>query len=157
MSRYKRLLRVVEWWAMLGALASLVLVLGVRFGAWPAAAAEPELDVLFGGMFPVASIAGLLVAEQLTVINPDRSLLQVSYDADELDYAVRFCPRPLLYACVGTVILLLSWMAVASLEHLEFLDGKVIGLGRAEALVYALSIPVLASARRMHGTYAEQE
>jgi hypothetical protein len=160
LSHRKILLRTFEVSALLGGLIGLAMSFSVASGSLAAEAAKPFVLVTFTAVFAVGLVTVSVANEFIKVVRAGQPWLRRIAHASfgELKVLVQWCPRALLIlALLGAV----AALAIAlPLGHVRWYGGQpftgreAIGFAAGAALFYFVSVPVLASASRMPGTFA---
>lgn len=120
---------------------------------------QPLVIFLFVGMFPIFGVAVILSAEFSEAIRDGQSWWQRQHElsGSELKALVRWCPRAILGPSIALIIIdSILCFIVGGVEwssgH-EFNEHHAVGFSLFSMLFCLISLPVLASASRMAGTY----
>jgi hypothetical protein len=161
MSGHKGLLWIVQWLAIAGAVIGIGTAAGVTWGRVAPATAEPWIHGVFWGAFPVFAVALLVVLELTSLVRGGSWWRQPEGEItlQEMKACVHWCPTPVVVACLaGEGVLFLALAVNGETDWhsgVEFTAHHAVGFGLGGALFYLASIPVLVSAVRMPGRFAD--
>jgi hypothetical protein len=163
MSQRKLLLRVLAVVSALVGTGMLSASLLVRFGPLQAKALETPLMFAFPSVFVMLFVTIRLEVEFIRATRVNKSWMRRSegLNGTELSALVRCCPRWLLVASLGLAIVAIVAVLPGGEVSWNFSESitrdAAVGLGAGSALFNLLSVPVIASASRMAGTFSDQQ
>ena len=161
MSERKSLLRAVELVAAADVLAALAIIGLVIDRYISPATAQPYVLSGFLLLFPVWSVAVFLMVEFTKLRREGQSWWARSkgLSFEEMKALVQWCPRPFQYAALVITVLAMLVMLKTGGTHWssgqDFTERHAIGFSLAILLFCSLAYPVLASASRMPGQFAD--
>ena len=163
LSEQKNLLRAAEILSIFGSISALALALNAHLDP------NPDLPVFLitcAGMtlllltfLPACMLTGEYVR---TVRKPSTWRQQTAgLDASEISAIVEWAPRPYIYAaCIGVAIAIgtaIKFGSITFSENQAVTPAEVTGIALYFCMFLLLALPVLGSAARMPGGYAQSD
>jgi uncharacterized membrane protein YadS len=161
LSEHKRLIRVFECVALIGGVGMVALGLGVRLGRFEPTQVEPLLVPAFLLMFMPFGLTVMLASEFARAIRrPRRSAFgEEGLSISEVRQLVSWSPVPLRYAFAAAIgLLAYVVIAIGPVEwssNQPFTSREAQGFPLFMSAFLLVSVPVLASASRMPGSFED--